>query len=100
ERIPITTSFVAVDEDDATPDVAGGTDFVTNVNTVATAITDLDNAIYNRIYTFYGTGDTHASTIANAGNFSLSAAMTLSAGHWIKLQKNKVDGKFYEISRG
>ena len=100
ERIPITTSFVAVDEDDSTPDVAGGTDFVTNVNTVATAITDLDNAIYNRIYTFYGTGDTHASTIANAGNFSLSAAMTLSAGHWIKLQKNKVDGKFYEISRG
>ena len=54
--------------------------------------------IRDRVYTIHGGSDTHASTIANAGNFVLTAAMTLGAGTWIQLQL-AANGKFYEISR-
>ena len=51
------------------------------------------------LYTIYGNGSTNASTIANSGNFVLTAAMTLSEGHFIKLVKAE-DNKFYEVARG
>ena len=95
-----TSGIQGFDPDDATPDVTGGDTFITDPNTAACAISNLDNAIYDRIYTLHGAGSTNASTIANAGNFSLTAAMTLSAGKWIKLVKSRTDQKFYEISRG
>ena len=88
------------DADDTTPDVAAGDTFITHANTTATAITQLDNSITGRVYTIYGAGTTNASTIANSGNFVLTAAMTLSAGTFIKLQKSAVNSKYYEISRG
>jgi len=96
------TAFAA---DDATPDVAGHTIFVTVANTVASplvpvAITNLDNAVAEVEYTIYGGSDTNSSTIASAGNFVLTAGMTLSNGAWIKLIKSATDGKFYEVSRG
>ncbi len=91
---------IAFDADDATPSVTGGTSFVTDVNSTATAITNLDNAVTGVVYTIHGAGTTNASTIANSGNFVLTVAMTLSAGKWITLQKSVSDGKFYEISRG
>ena len=85
--------------DDTTPSVAGATVFVTGTNTQATAITALDDAVVGELYTIYGNGSTNASTIANSGNFVLTAAMTLSEGHFIKLVKAE-DNKFYEVARG
>jgi hypothetical protein len=92
----ISTAFAA---DDTTPSVSGATTFVTDANTTATAITNLDNAVTDTLYTIYGAGSTNASTIANSGNFVLTAAMTLSTGHWITIRKSATDGKFYEINR-
>lgn len=91
---------IAIDPDDATPSVTGGTVFVTDANSQATAITNLDDAVAGVVYKLYGAGSTNASTIANSGNFVLTAAMTLSATKWIELQKSESDGKFYEINRG
>lgn len=93
------TGVLAFAADATTPSVAGATEFVTDANTAATAITDLQDAEKGVIYTIYGAGSTNASTIASAGNFSLTAAMTLSAGKWIQLVKAG-DNKFYEVARG
>ncbi len=98
-RSVVSSSALVIAADDTSPDVALGNEFITSANTVATAITTLDNASYGVVYTIYGGSSTNASTIANAGNFSLTAAMTLSVGTWIKLQKMQND-KFYEIERG
>ncbi len=90
---------LAFDANDTTPSVEDGDTFVTNENTQATAITDFDDAVVGKTYTIYGAGSTYASTIANAGNFVLTAAMTLSEGKFIKLVYAE-DTKFYEIARG
>jgi len=87
-------------EDNATElNVTGATVFVTGANTQATAITAITGAVVGTVYTIYGAGSTNASTIANSGNFVLTAAMTLSSGKFIKLVAAD-DGKFYEIARG
>lgn len=99
QRITASSNALAIAADDTTPDVSEGTVFITNANTTATAITALDNASTGVVYTIYGAGSTNASTIANSGNFVLTAAMTLSAGTWIKLQKSATNSKYYEISR-
>lgn len=98
-RSTATSDAIAFDADDTTPSVADGTEFITDANSKATAITSLDDATTGVVYTINGAGTTNASTIANSGNFVLTGAMTLEAGTWIKLQKSAVDGKFYEISR-
>ncbi len=98
QRINAVSDAIAIAADDTTPDVTGGSIFVTNANTQATAITTFDNAIPGKTYTIYGAGSTNASTIANSGNFVLTAAITLSTGKFIKLVYSS-DGKFYEIER-
>ena len=98
-RATAATDALQFADDDATPSVANGTVFVTGANTGATAITKLDDAEVGTTYTIYGAGSTHASTIANSGNFVLTAAMTLSEGHFIKLVAAS-DNKFYEVERG
>lgn len=85
--------------DATTPNLEGATVFVTNENTTATAITDLLNAVTGTVYTIHGAGEANASTIANAGKFVLTDAMTLKAGTFIQLAK-AADGKFYEVARG
>ena len=100
ERTNITSQAILFAADDTTPSVKGSTTFVTDENTAATAITNLDDAVAGVEYKIYGNGSTHASTIANADHFVLTAAMTLDAGSEIVLVKSKTDGKFYEISRG
>jgi hypothetical protein len=97
-RSNATSDAIVIDADDATPDVAAGTEFITSANQNATAITTFDNAVAGTVYKINGGSDTHASTIANNGNFVLTAAMTLSAGTWIRLQL-AANGKFYEIDR-
>lgn len=85
--------------DDATgPSLAGATVFATGNNTQATAITNFTDAVEGEVYTIHGTGSANASTIANSGNFVLTAAMTLSTGKYIKL--TYAGGKFYEVERG
>ena len=87
------------DANEATPSLKGATVFVTGENTAATAITDFVDAIPGTLYTIHGAGTTHASTIANSGNFVLTAPITLKAGAFIKLVKGD-DNKFYEVARG
>ncbi len=99
KREAVTSTAIALTADDTTPDVSAGTSFITVVNTVATAISTLDNAVTGTVYTLYGGSDTNAVTMANAGNLVLTAAMTLSAGTYITLEK-AANGKFYEIARG
>ena len=97
-RSAASTTILAFDADDATPSVADGTEFQTNENTEATAITTFDDAVVGKTYIIYGAGTTNASTIANSGNFTLTAAMTLSVGKSITLICTSA-GKFAEISR-
>ncbi|MFZ4546817.1 MAG: hypothetical protein ACOYN4_05260 [Bacteroidales bacterium] len=99
-RTNATSLLTAFAADDATPSVSGASTFITNANTTATAITNLDDAVTDVLYTIHGAGSTNASTIANSGNFVLTAAMTLSVGKWITFRKSASDGKFIEINRG
>ena len=65
---------IAIPPDDVTPSVAAGNIAVTGINTVPTAITDLDDPIPGATYTII-TGDVaNASTIADGGNFTLCGA--------------------------
>ena len=85
--------------DATTADAADGTEFVTSANTGATALTDIENAITGERYTITGGGGTpNATTIANSGNFFLTAAITLTDGVFITVEKT--GGKFVEIARG
>ena len=97
-RSNATSDAVVIADGDSSPDVSTGTEFITSANTNATAITTFDHAVPGVVYKINGGSDTHASTIANAGNFVLTAAMTLGAGTWIRLQL-AANGKFYEIDR-
>lgn len=80
------------------PSLAGGTIFVTNTNSSPTAITNFSDATVGTVYTIYGAGSENASTIANSGNFVLTAEMTLKDGAWIQLTLAD-DKKFYEVAR-
>lgn len=80
------------------PSVTGATEFVVGVNTKATELTNLADAVVGEVYTIHGQGTTDATTIATGGNFSLTADITLKEGAMIKLVKAD-DGKFYEIER-
>lgn len=82
-----------------TPSVKGASVFMTGDNTAATAITKLQDAVPGKVYTIHGNGSANASTIANGGNFSLTGAMTLKEGAWIKLVADE-NGKMHEIARG
>ena len=60
-------------DNDATPDVANA-DFWTYTGSAnAVTITDLDNPVVGATYTIIGNSDTYTVTIADAGNFNLSA---------------------------
>lgn len=98
-RANAATTATAFAADDATPSVANGTEFIVGTNTAATAITKLDDAVQGVVYTIYGNGTTNKGTIANAGNFVLTAAMDLTTGTFIKLVL-AADNKFYEVARG
>ncbi|MUP44895.1 hypothetical protein E0K83_03935 [Gramella sp. BOM4] len=83
-----------------TADATQGNSFVTSSNTQATAITNIENAVPGERYTITGSGDAgaNATTIANGGNFFLSADITLAAGVFLTVELN--GGKFIEVDRG
>lgn len=96
-RSTAVSGLVQFPADATAPSVADATEFVTGTNTQDTAITTLADAIEGVVYTINGSGSANATTIAADGNFVLTAAMTLSGGHFIKLVK--AGSKFYEVAR-
>ena len=60
--------------DDTTPTVQGVSILYLPANTGATAITQLDDGAADQIVVLVCTSDTNSPTIANSGNFELSAA--------------------------
>ena len=97
-RIASTAGIKQFADDDKTPSLADGTEFMTGANSGATEITNFTNAKDGVVYTIHGAGTEHASTIKAAGNFVLTEAMTLSEGKYIKLVP--AGGKFNEVERG
>jgi len=89
---------ILLDVDDTTPDVSGGYLFQTNPgNTVATAITNFENATVGVPFTVLGGGGANASTIAKAGKFAyITAAYTATLGTSITLVKRS-DGLFIQL---
>lgn len=84
--------------DDVTPDVSSGNVFVTSANTGATAITDLDSPKVGQLVVIIGGSDTNSSTIADSGNFALSAAFTAQADNVLGLYV-QADNDYVELFR-
>lgn len=78
--------------------VTPGNIFTTSANTVPTAILDFTSPTVNQIIILCGGSDTDASTIADAGNFNLSAAMTLNVDDCIALRV-QADNDYIELWR-
>lgn len=77
DRVSIYTAYSSAatqTDDDTTPSVNGVSVLVTIDNTSPTAITQLDNAVAGQVITIIGAGGTNPATIADSGNFNLSAA--------------------------
>jgi hypothetical protein len=84
--------------DDATPDVSGGSYFVTSANTGATAITDLDTPRVGQFVMLCGGSNTNSTTIADSGNFALNGALTLSLDVCVILFA-QADNDYVEFTR-
>ncbi len=95
-----TLSAITLAADEATPDVYGGSLFMTNSgNTAATNITNFVNATNGKQFKILGGGGTETTTINKIGNFAfITANWAGDAGKEIVLMKRS-DGKFIEISR-
>jgi hypothetical protein len=83
---------------DLTPDVSGSNTFLTVSNTGATAITDLDNPNTAQRILIICNNATNPPTIADSGNFTLSAAWAPGIGDTIELFV-RADNDYVEISR-
>lgn len=94
----IIQDVVTIAADDTTPDVSGGNIFVTSANTGATAITDLDNPQVGQIIYLIGGSATYSSTIADSGNFALSASWTATVDEVLVLFV-QADNDYIELSR-
>tara|TARA_R110000796_G_scaffold132491_3_gene247951 strand:+ start:4864 stop:5286 length:423 start_codon:yes stop_codon:yes gene_type:complete len=93
-------TVVSLAADATTLAIADGLIFETAINTGATAITDFTGPIAGNMVTIVGisTTTTNATTIADSGNFSLSAAWTASANNTITLLV-RADNDYVEVSR-
>jgi len=89
---------VTIADGDTTPDVSGGNIFVTSSNTGATAITDLDLPATDQIVYIIGGSNTNSSTIADSGNFNLSAGWTAGLDDVLVLWV-QADNDYIELSR-
>lgn len=79
------TSVLTAADGDATPTVLGATHLLIPSNTGATAITQLDDAVSGQQVTIVATNATNPSTLADSGNFNLSAAWAPGVGDTITL---------------
>lgn len=83
---PMTVNEVlAAVADDATPSVAGISVLKFGDNTSPLAITNLDDGIEGQEVTLVVTGSANTPTIADSGNFNLSAAWAPGTGDTLKL---------------
>ena len=83
---------------DVTPSIAGSNTFLTVSNTGATAITDLDGGNTAQRVLIICNNATNPPTIADSGNFTLSAAWAPGIGDTIELYV-RADNDYVEISR-
>lgn len=90
---------VTIAADDITPDISGGSVFITQANTGATAITDLDNPRVGQIVCLVGGSATNSSTIADSGNFKLSGAGWTGSLDETLILFVKEDNYYIELSR-
>lgn len=99
-----TLSATALTADDTTPSVGvtnsqGKYIFTIPDNTVATAITDLDNPPIGKTVTLIGLAcPTNCATIADSGNFNLTAGWTQATDASITLYI-QADNDYIEVSR-
>ena len=91
-------NVVTIAADITTPDVSGGNIFVTSANTVGTVITDLVSPAAGQIIRIIGGSDTNSSTIADGGNFNLSAGWTAGLDDVLILFV-QADDDYIEIGR-
>ena len=84
--------------DATTPDATGCYWMTTSANTGATAITNLANAIAGSTICLVGGSATNSSTVADSGNFNLTAAFTAGLDDVLCLYVQGTDD-FIEISR-
>ena len=91
--------YISMTPDDTTPSVVNHTSLISVANTVATAITDILDAVIGKEIRLQCGNSTNAVTIAKAGKFSLiTAAWNPAVGEEIRLMKRS-DGKFIETKR-
>lgn len=96
DRIAIKNTALA--DGDATPDVSGGSMWTTPANTAPTVITDLDLPTPGQIVMICIGSATNPSTIADAGNFNLSAAWNPGIDDCITLYV-QADNDYIELNR-
>tara|TARA_Y100001937_G_C6967190_1_gene261571 strand:+ start:150 stop:569 length:420 start_codon:yes stop_codon:yes gene_type:complete len=95
---PLCLSEATAAADDTTPSVANINVLLIGANSGGTAITQLDDAIAGQVVTIIITSGTNSSTIADSGNFKLSAAFNPNADDTITLYTSN-GTTWYEISR-
>ena len=96
--VGVAVAPTAATADDTTPTVRGIGVLLLGDNTGATAITQLDDAISGQQVVLVVTGSTNTPTIADSGNFNLSAAWAPGTGDTLTLVTS--DGTtWYEIAR-
>lgn len=85
-------------KDDATPDIAGCYFIETVANDNPLEITDLDNPVVGSTVVIVGTSAANAPTIADAGNFALSAGWTGGVDETLTLYI-QADNDYIEVAR-
>ena len=98
ERITSASAPSTAAADDTTPTVRGIGVLLLGDNTGATAITQLDNAVSGQQVVLVVTGSTNTPTIADSGNFNLSAAWAPGTGDTLTLVTSN-GTTWYEIAR-
>lgn len=96
----VTMSDTVLAANATTLDASKGSYFITSLNSAPTALASIANAAVGQTIVIQGGGTgANATSIANAGAFSLTAAMSLTLGSYIKLYVRGA-GDFVELDRG
>ena len=91
-------TVVTMDDGDTTPDVQAGNVFVSQSNSGATAITDIDNPVVGQIVTIVCGDANNPPSIADGGNFKMEGAWTSDIDDSITFFV-KADNYYIELGR-
>jgi len=94
----LVTSNGTITDNDATPDMTGANIWTYAGSANSVTITDLDNPKVGAIYRIVGNSDTYTVTIADVGNFNLSAQWVGGIDDVLTLLV-QADNDYIEISR-